>query len=245
MNKNAAFVLVALTAIGCSSAVSPTRTATRVPQATVAAEARMGADPAAPQAALPAAPKAKADARQVGDFVVYAFDGTYRKGVLELTGKVLARTATEITVEWSLSEKGQPTDSLRVMTSLAGARSGEVIWVAKKNKFGEFETTSKKAYDALLEKTVATADDNDDLLSTDETTVKVGATEVKAQRTTYKVKIGKTPATMQTISSDAFAWGDVGGEIRTTDGTIFYRAKVTGAGTAAKSTVASLEDASY
>ena len=41
---------------------------------------------------------------------------------------------------------------------------------------------------------------------------------------------GKREATLSTIESPAFAWGDVGGEIVTAKGKVLYRAEVIDAG---------------
>jgi len=59
-------------------------------------------------------------------------------------------------------------------------------------------------------------------------------------KTTYRVKIGKAAATMETLSSETFAWGDVGGQIQTDAGATFYRAKLVDMGSAPGS-VASLD----
>ena len=40
------------------------------------------------------------------------------------------------------------------------------------------------------------------------------------------MRIGKTKATMRTLQSEDFAWGDVGGEITAEDGRVLYRAEL-------------------
>ena len=62
--------------------------------------------------------------------------------------------------------------------------------------------------------------------------MEIGSASLPCTRTSYRVKVGNRQATMRTIASAAFAWGDVGSEIKTSDGTVLYRAQVVDAGTA-------------
>jgi hypothetical protein len=42
--------------------------------------------------------------------------------------------------------------------------------------------------------------------------------------------VGKKQATMSTLESSTFVWGDVGGEIKTDKGKVLYKAEVVEAG---------------
>ena len=44
------------------------------------------------------------------------------------------------------------------------------------------------------------------------------------------MRVGKHEATMSTVESEAFPWGDVGGDITTADGQLLYRVEVVDAG---------------
>jgi len=60
----------------------------------------------------------------------------------------------------------------------------------------------------------------------------VGAQDLgvfQARQTSYRVRLGKRQATLRTVESAGFAWGDVGGDI-TADGKVLYRAEVVEAG---------------
>jgi hypothetical protein len=181
-----------------------------------------------------------ADARKTGDFVVFEFDGQYRKTPITLTERVVARTDTDITVELTFAEKGKTTDTLRVMTSLAIGHTGDVLRVEKKDAKGAFATAPTATYDSLMAMTVASVDMNDEEISRIPATTTVGATALPVTKTTYRVKIGKAAATMETLSSETFAWGDVGGQIQTDAGATFYRAKLLDMGSD-PSSVASLD----
>jgi hypothetical protein len=86
-----------------------------------------------------------------------------------------------------------------------------------------------EAYEALMARTALAADGNDALVGTEEVTVDVGGAAILAKQTTYRVHVGKHQATLRTLESASFAWGDVGGEI-TAGGKVLYRAEVVEAG---------------
>ena len=63
-------------------------------------------------------------------------------------------------------------------------------------------------------------------MSSEDLKLDVGGTSIDCKRTSYRVRVGKHKATLKTIESNAFAWGDVGGEITADSGKTLYRAEV-------------------
>jgi hypothetical protein len=90
------------------------------------------------------------------------------------------------------------------------------------------------AYDALLARTVIVADRNDGLLGSEDATIDVDGKSIRGTRKTYRVNVGKRGATMSTLETSGFTWGDVGGEIRADDGALLYKAEVVHAGNGAE-----------
>jgi len=98
---------------------------------------------------------------------------------------------------------------------------------------------SSAELDALMAKTVLAADDNQGSTGTERAKVSVGGQDIACTRTSYRVTVGKQAATMSTLSSDAFPWGDLGAEITTDKGNVLYRAEVVDLGNAAPIVAAS------
>lgn len=191
-------------------------------------------------------PEAKAEAkkaivhRQPGDFVVFRFSGTFHKGPLTLTERVIAREGTVLTVDFTLSEttpKGVKEQTLRAKIDEKTGGRGEVFDVAKVDAKGATPATVAD-WEAMMAKTVVVADANEQTYGTEEISVKVGTKSVNADKTTYKVLIGDKSATMSITQSDGFAWGDLAGEIVSDDGSVIYRAEILESGSAPGSFVA-------
>ncbi|MFO0616308.1 MAG: hypothetical protein U0414_27195 [Polyangiaceae bacterium] len=182
------------------------------------------------------------DPRKTGDFVVFSFEGSYRTAPLELTERVVDRSDKAITVELAFKEKGKPTETLQVTTSLELAHAGEVLGVKQIDAKGKATPVERAKYDTLMAMTVASTDVNDAELLSVPAKVNVSGKDLAVTATTYRVKIGAAQATLQTLSSDDFAWGDVGGEIRIDQGGVFYKATLVQMG-ADPSSVASVDTA--
>lgn len=166
-------------------------------------------------------------ARLPGDFVVYRFTGSFRKAALTLTEKVVARSGGILTIDLAAKE-GDAREELRVKFDETSPSHNEVVSVARLVG-GVERPAALEAYEALMARTTLSADQNEALVGTEDVTVDVGGTSVAARRTTYRVRVGKKQATLQTLESSTFAWGDVGGEI-TANGKVLYRAEVIEAG---------------
>lgn len=175
------------------------------------------------------------DPRKAGDYVVHRFSGSFRKRSLLLAERVVSVEGPIIIIDFMLAEergtKVEPGMHLRVkFDRTPGARRevAEVIRVVGERK----EPGTLEDYEKLMAETIVVPDRNDDIIGSEIVKATVGDQSIDAKKTSYKVTLGKRQATLSTLSSDAFAWGDVGGEIRGTDGRIIYRAEVveTGSG---------------
>jgi hypothetical protein len=220
-------------ALGCGRAALDQGAASPLAAAPAPARAEAAKAPAeAAQAAIgsEAAPSAPATtaARTPGDFVVYRFTGSFRKAPLTLTERVIARRGAVLTVDFAATE-GKDTQELRVRIDEASPTHNEVVSVARLSRGVETPATVE-AYEALMARTALSADSNDACTGTEEVTVDIGGAAVPAKRTTYQVHVGKHQATLRTLESTTFAWGDVGGEITAADGKVLYRAEVVEAG---------------
>jgi hypothetical protein len=176
--------------------------------------------------ALAAAPAPAA--RMPGDFVVYRFSGSFRKTPLTLSEKVVARAGSIVTIDLSLKE-GDAKEELRVKIDEASPSHNEVMSVARLEG-GVEKAATLEAYERLMTRTTLSADQNEALVGTADVTVDVGGAAVPAKQTTYRVRVGKKKATLKTLESQTFAWGDVGGEITGANGKVLYKAEVIEAG---------------
>jgi hypothetical protein len=190
--------------------------ASKAPETTLAsAETKSDVADAAPAAG----------ARMPGDFVVYRFSGSFRKTPLTLTQRVIARKGQELTIDF-LAVEGSDREELRVTLD----ETSHEVKSVKLLDHGVEKATDLDAYGSLMARTALAADQNEALLGTEEVSVDVGGASVSAKKTTYRVRVGKRQATMHTLESTSFAWGDVGGEITTDKGKVLYRAEVVEAG---------------
>ncbi len=184
-------------------------------------------------------------ARKPGDYAVFRFTGAFHKGNLVLTERVIAVEGATLVLEVTLTEtspKGAVAEeTLRVKIDQKVGGRGEVYGVSRVQK-GALVPAEVADWEALMAKTIVAADANEETLSTETVTVDVAGKSAAAQKTTYKVLVGTKAATMTVTQSDDFLWGDLGGEIVTTDGTLLYRAELVESGSAPPSHVAADAD---
>lgn len=195
------------------------------------------AAPGAPAAAAPsidalAAEVTPASPKQLtqkpGDFVVYKFSGSYRKQPLTLTQRVVDVKGWTLVVEYTLKDDARKRTARVTFDKAPGAKR-EMVSILRID--GAKETTMTPAeLDALMAETVLAADENESTLGTESLTLAVGGKKLDCTKTSYRVVVGKKKATMSTVTSAAFTWGDVGGEIRGDDGKVLYRVEVLDAG---------------
>jgi hypothetical protein len=219
-------VLAAVFVSACGTAA-----AAPAPEPATPADLPSVSNPGSPEpepAAVEEAPKAEAEAehptRSVGDFVVYRFSGSFRKHPIVLTEKVVAREGEILVIDYTLEEDGKK-KSLRVRTGSGAGEKGDVIWVATLDGATE-HPSSIAQYEALMARTVLTADRNEDFLGSQEVAVEVGGKTISATRSSFRVQVGKHRATMTVTGSEAFPWGDVGGDIVTEKGKVLYKAQI-------------------
>lgn len=175
---------------------------------------------------------AETDAWAAGDFVVYRFSGSMHKAPLTLTEKVVSRDGSTFVLDVTLEGAGAR-ESLRVWMKGNSPASAEATRVVRLTGAGE-EPATVDAYEALLAKVAISADQNEALLQTENTQMKVqGAGDIPCEQTTYRVRLGTTTATLRTLHAAAFAWGDLGAEMRAEDGKLLFKAEVIEAGKAA------------
>lgn len=228
---------------GCASktaeiaAVSHPQTHEEPAEVDQATDESASADGATP--ATDTTPTAKStvdsDARRVGDYVTYSFSGSYRKDTLTLTQRVVDKGEGDITIDYTFKDK-KGTETLRVVSSTKAGERGEILSVSRVAADGSSEPVDKAVFETRSLETTASADVNEAQLDESRTSVKLGDTTVQATKSTYRVRVGKKKATLETTASTDFAWGDLGGSIVATDGTVFYRAEVVDVGTSAAAT---------
>jgi hypothetical protein len=168
-----------------------------------------------------------------GDFVVYRFSGTLRPLPMTLTERVVAQEGDVTVIDFALQE-GKRTQTLRVR--MGGSALEPRALSAALVDGGVEGAVSTDAYEALLARTVVAADRNDGLEGTQDATIDVDGKSIRCTKRTYRVSVGKRRATMSTLETSGFTWGDVGGEIRADDGALLYRAEVVHAGNGAEGT---------
>lgn len=186
---------------------------------------RAATRPAAVTAPATAKPRvevsASAPTRHVGDFFVHRFSGSFAQDPLTLTEEVAALEDSAWVVDFSLTQNEQ-VERLRVRFDVA---SGQAVSAAHLD--GSKETPAKLAdYEALMARTVYSADVNDGLVSSNDQTCLVGGDELDCETKTYKVWVGDRAATLSVVHSPTFADRDVAGEITTEDGKLIYRAEL-------------------
>lgn len=185
------------------------------PQAPKVAAPATVASESAPPSASPSAPR-----RQVGDFFVHRFSGSFAREPLTLTEEVQGREGTAWVVDFSLTE-GDQVQRLRVRFD----DNGRAVSAAR--LAGARETEASLAdYEALLGRTVFTADVNDGLVSSVAQTCLVGDDALDCETKTYKVWVGERAATLAVVHSGKFPDRDVSGELTADDGQLLYRAEL-------------------
>jgi len=246
MTRSIVPVAVLAFVAGCASSTTNKPVAVAAATPAIAHAALAGSRPT-PEAKVEAK-KVPSHERQPGDFVVFRFSGTFHKGPITLTERVIAKEGTVLTVDFTLAEtvatpKGAATkeQTLRAKIDTKTGGRGEVFDVARIDAKGTTPATVAD-WEAMMGKTVVAADANEQTFGTEEVTVKVGAKSVTADKTVYKILIGDKSATMSITQSDGFAWGDLAGEIVTDDGSVLYRAEIVEAGSAPGSFVATDDD---
>jgi hypothetical protein len=163
--------------------------------------------------------------RSVGDYRVYRFSGTFAKKPLVLSERVIAREKGSYVIDYQLDD-GTTVERLRVRENV---KSGDVTRVTKLE--GDKEKASNRgALDAMLGRTVFSADINDGLIGKQNETCLVGKDELDCETKSYRVWIGDQRGTLSVSQSDKYSERDIAGQIATADGTVVYRSELVEAG---------------
>ncbi len=221
-----ALATLTLLATGCGRSLSQIDPNT--PVELTHRHARVAVIDSAPETETPAATPDEAVAQKPGDYVTYRFSGSFRKTPLTLIQRVVDVKGSMMTVDITLKE-GTRSDTLRARFDSKPGSHAELAGVFRLEG-GEEKAVSNDAYDTLMSRTILAADRNEELLATENVDVTVSGHSIACTKTSYRVVVGKSKATMSTLTSDAFPWGDLGGEIRRDDGRVLYRAEVTDVG---------------
>ncbi|MBW2456134.1 MAG: hypothetical protein JRI68_16565 [Deltaproteobacteria bacterium] len=168
-----------------------------------------------------------------GDYVVHRFSGSYRDGPVTMTQRLVSRATGDLIIDVTIDD-GKTEQKLRLRIDDTDVAGGELISVAKLD--GNVQLPFGVArYEQLMDEITLTADENLNVIGSSGVTVDVGSTRIACTKTAYQVRVGEDEAVMETLSSDGFAWGDVGGQISTTDGKILYKAEILDIGDALRS----------
>jgi hypothetical protein len=226
--------VLTLLQLGCASKVmqpSPATAAEEGQSKSPAAdsETSSAADPKPVDVALPAGEQASAGPgatlrRNLGDFVVYRFSGSYRKTPVTVTERVVARNEGVLVVDVTVEDESKR-DQLRLRVHDVPGEPDDILSVARVDD-GVLKPFGVAAYETLMSKTMVPVDRNEALLGSEDTTLRVGSTAFNCHKSSYRVRTGDALATMTTMESSAFAWGDLGGQIQAADGSLLYKAEV-------------------
>lgn len=163
---------------------------------------------------------------RVGDYFVHRFTGTFNKRPVVLTEKVIAQEDGAFVVDFQLEEAGK-VSSLRVRYD---AENPTRLLSVHEVDGDEEKASSLAAFETLLARTVFSPDENLEQLDEEETTCLVGEDELDCKKIRYKVMVGDKEGVLEVISSPAVAGRDIGGEVKTEDGTLLYRAQLVATG---------------
>ncbi len=226
----------ALSAVGCARATSTP--ASHAPSSAETLAAKISGKSIAQGsrgAAASSAAIASAELRKPGDFVVFRFSGSFRKDPLLLSQKVVSVDGPMVTVDVVLAPEAEGKRVSRDARAIAAhlrvvfdKTPGAVREVAKVTRIvgDREEPGTLEEYEKLMAETIVVPDRNDDMLGTEIATANVGDKKIECKKTSYRVAFGKKTAVMSTLTSDGFAWGDVGGEIKSDGGKVIYRAEI-------------------
>ena len=183
-----------------------------------------------PIVATPNAPVVEAGpsgTRQVGDYRVHRFSGSYQKSPLTLTEEVIARENELWVIDYTFEERSGST-KLRVRFD---PRTDSVQRVSKFDG-GQERGVAIETYQKLIERTSFAADSNDGMLAETHGTCLVGPSELDCETKSYKVAVGDNAAILNVTRSNSVPGGDVAGDIIASDGAVIYRSELVEIGNA-------------
>jgi hypothetical protein len=217
------FPLASIVALGCTeTAIQQSPAVPQAPSVVMVFDgqgAQSGAD-------MTNSPGLRRDYRQrdVGDFIVYRFTGTIQKRPTTLTKRIIGRTGDTLDVD-VIFEQGRRKEKYRVLLSDAQTNRDEILSAARVEG-DRLVLISVEKFRQLMGRTFISADENEQLVQSEQVTATVGHEPLPAKRNTYRVRIGKKRALLRATTSPEFCWGDIEGEIVTAKGDVLYRAEI-------------------
>ncbi|HEX4337126.1 MAG TPA: hypothetical protein VH062_14510 [Polyangiaceae bacterium] len=158
--------------------------------------------------------------RQVGDYHVYQYTGSFSKQPLTLTEQVVGKDGDALLVDFVL-EEGEKMTALRVSMH----DDGEVLGVRRITDDGDVPATMAE-YDAMMKRTELLPDSNDEMVATDHTSCLIGDEQVDCDMTTYMVTLSGKHAKLMITKSPRVPGRDIGGDIVADDGKVLYSARL-------------------
>jgi hypothetical protein len=201
--------------VACGSGATTTTVSPAVPEAEVE-QAELSTPALEASTPGPVAMKA----HHVGDTAVHRFSGTFSKHALILKEEVVAVSTDTFTVHYTLDEGA--TQSELLVTR--GIRSERVVFVQRLDH-GRKMPGSTRDYEALIEKTLFTPDQNSGALARSEQTCLVGQAEHDCEVAEYRVYVADQEARLSVMRSPKLG-RDVSGEVIAVDGTMIYHAEL-------------------
>ena len=215
-------------AIGCgSSAMVPRVTTAKADITEAPIEKQLPSEP-------DVAPLTKA--RQIGDFIVYRFSGSFRDAPVEVTHEVVGRKGDALLIDVTVEDRG-----MRQRLRMRVSNDGQLLSVARWDG-GVLRPFGVAAFETMMSELTLAADENLGLIEERASELEVAGAKVDATVSRYRVRVGAHDAIMVTKSAPSFAWGDVGGEIRTNGGKVLYRAEIVDSGHADRHGIAAQEE---
>ncbi|MBX3125245.1 MAG: hypothetical protein KF718_00930 [Polyangiaceae bacterium] len=217
---------LAALAMGCGATGVPTPQIADLDSPTAKQSAR-GADSFVPSDAIYSEdePVAKGPTpfaqREVGDYVVHRFSGSFNKSPMVLTESVIAKRGALIIIDYTL-EEGSRATRLRVTHDID---TDKVLRVREMQGNRELAATEAQ-YEALIAKTVFAPDSNDALVASEAGTCLIGQEEVDCEKVRYSVTVNEQAAELTVARSASLEGRDLSGEITTKDGKIVYKAEL-------------------
>ncbi len=167
--------------------------------------------------------------RNVGDFFVHRFSGSFTKQPITLSEEVTARAGSLIVVDYTF-DQGKSSRKLRVTHDADSERVLRVLEVVK-----DKEIAAKiEDFEAMMAKTSFSPDSNTKTLVSEKTTCVVGGDELDCEKVSYEVAIGNKSATLSVTQSTAVPGRDISGEIVDAEGNVIYRAELIDMGRGSK-----------
>lgn len=163
--------------------------------------------------------------REVGDFFVHRFSGSYRQTPITLTERVVAEEDDLWVVDYTL-EEGEATFTLRARLE---KQSGRVVRVSEVDGENEIDAPIS-TYNDLLAKTLFAPDVNETLIDEQPETCLVGPDELECETKNYRVFVGDQEAVLSVTQSPELPGRDISGEVVGIDGSLIYRAELVESG---------------